>query len=49
MFREQDDRKTNGETYKSPLGFYRKIGFTVHEGERLEKEEISGVKIEWKK
>ena len=44
-----DSKKSNGETYQSPLGFYRKIGFTVHEGERIEKEGVSGVKIEWKK
>ncbi len=44
-----DSRKSNGETYQSPLGFYRKIGFTVHEGERIEKDGISGVKIEWEK
>lgn len=39
--------KTNGEKYKSPLGFYRKIGFRVHDRERIEKQNISGVKIEW--
>ncbi len=44
-----NSKKSNGETCKSPLCFYRKIGFTVHENERLEKEEISGMKIEWKK
>ncbi len=44
-----DSRKSNGETYQSPLGFYRKLGFTVHESERIEKDGISGVKIEWKK
>lgn len=40
--------KSNGKNYRSPLNFYRKIGFTVHENERLEKQTISGVKIEWK-
>lgn len=40
--------KLNGEYYKSPLGFYRKIGFIVHENEKIEKQNISGVKIEWK-
>lgn len=40
--------KSNGKKYRSPLNFYRKIGFTIHENERLEKQKISGVKIEWK-
>jgi ribosomal protein S18 acetylase RimI-like enzyme len=39
--------KANGEKYRSPLGFYKKIGFIVHEEEKLIKENISGVKIEW--
>ena len=43
-----DFRKANGEKYRSPLGFYKKIGFIVHEDEKLIKENISGVKIEWK-
>lgn len=42
-----DSRKSNGEIYKSPLGFYKKIGFRVHESEKIEKQGISGVKIEW--
>ena len=42
-----DSRKSNGEIYKSPLGFYRKIGFCVHENEKIEKQGISGIKIEW--
>ena len=43
-----DSRKSNGEVYKSPLEFYKKLGFQVRENERLEKDGISGVKIEWK-
>lgn len=39
--------KSNGTLYKSPLGFYKKIGFLVHEDEKIEKQNISGVKIEW--
>ena len=42
-----DSKKSNGEQYRSPLGFYKKIGFRVIENERIEKEGISGVKIEW--
>jgi GNAT superfamily N-acetyltransferase len=42
-----DYRKSGGEPYRSPLGFYKKIGFRVHDGERLVKQNISGVKIEW--
>lgn len=45
---DNDDHiKANGTAYKSPLGFYKKIGFLVHTDEKLVKEEISGVKIEW--
>ncbi len=40
-------QKANGEKYRSPLGFYKKIGFIVHENEKLIKQNISGVKIEW--
>lgn len=42
-----DSVKLNGKPYKSPLGFYKKIGFAVHTEEKLIKQEISGVKIEW--
>lgn len=42
-----DTRKSNGEIYRSPIGFYKKIGFRVHENEKIEKQGISGVKIEW--
>ncbi len=43
----EDYEKANGEKYRSPLGFYKRIGFIVHDGEKLFKENISGVKIEW--
>lgn len=39
--------KLNGERYRSPLGFYEKIGFRICPAERLEMAQISGVKIEW--
>ncbi len=39
--------KSNGENYRSPLGFYKKIDFRVHENEKIVKQNISGVKIEW--
>lgn len=42
-----DNIKANGKYYKSPLGFYRKIGFKVYEDEKLIKQNISGIKIEW--
>lgn len=42
-----DFQKANGEKYRSPLGFYKKIGFKIHENEKLIKQKISGVKIEW--
>ncbi|MEP2770941.1 MAG: N-acetyltransferase [Fulvivirga sp.] len=40
-------RKANGETYKSPLGFYLKNGFKVASNQRLETGKISAVKIIW--
>lgn len=45
---DNDDHvKSNGKPYKSPLNFYKKLGFAVHTDEKLVKQEISGVKIEW--
>ncbi len=46
---KQDDKKKNGEFYKSPLNFYLKNGFEKLDNERLELEKISAVKIKWKK
>jgi ribosomal protein S18 acetylase RimI-like enzyme len=39
--------RANGEPYRSPLAFYRKTGFRVHDSEKIVKQDISGVKIEW--
>ncbi|MFZ6053059.1 GNAT family N-acetyltransferase [Halocola ammonii] len=44
-----NDRKQNGEFYKSPLGFYLKNDFEELKNERLELEKISAVKIRWKR
>ncbi|MEL4309137.1 GNAT family N-acetyltransferase [Joostella sp. CR20] len=44
-----NDRKKNGELYKSPLNFYLKNGFEKLDKERLELEKLSAVKIKWKK
>lgn len=42
--------KTNGETYISPIGFYKKHGFTILENVRYEKTpEFYFIKINWKK
>lgn len=41
------DKKKNGSTYKSPLGFYLKNGFYLLEQNRLEEEKISAVKVRW--
>lgn len=43
----QRDRKTNGQPYRSPLGFYLKNGFEIISGTRLELDFISAVKIIW--
>lgn len=42
-----NDIKSNGEPYLSPLQFYIKNGFEVLHGTRLEREHLSLVKIRW--
>ena len=42
-----NDRRRNGQPYRSPMGFYKKCGFTVLHGTRLELEKLSAVKISW--
>lgn len=44
-----NDYKRNGEPYYSPLSFYMKNHFEVLNSQRLELEEISAVKIRWRK
>lgn len=44
-----NDKKPNGETYKSPLNFYLKNGFELLSKNRLELEVISAVQINWKR
>ncbi len=44
-----NDKKKNGEPYKSPLNFYLKNGFVKFAKERLELEKLSAVKIRWEK
>ena len=39
--------KSNGTAYRSPLGFYLKNGFIIHEEMRLETDKISAIKISW--
>ena len=46
---KNNDRKKNGELYKSPLDFYLKNGFKKLVKNRLELEKISAVKIKWTK
>jgi len=41
--------KLNGESYRSPVEFYLKNGFTLLPSERLETAAISAVKIRWRK
>ena len=42
------EKRSNGQSYKSPLVFYKKSGFEVLKDKRLEIENISAVKIKWK-
>ncbi len=44
----ENDIKQNNESYKSPLLFYIKNGFTICKETRIENEKISAVKINWK-
>ncbi|XHP75299.1 hypothetical protein KCTC52924_03065 [Arenibacter antarcticus] len=44
-----NDRKKNGEIYKSPLRFYLKNGFKKLEENRLELDKITAVRIKWSK
>jgi len=44
-----NDRKKNGEIYRSPMDFYLKNGFKRLEKVRLELEKISAVKMQWRK
>ncbi len=42
-----DDKKENGENYKSPLSFYQKLGFEVLHDERIDTDLLKAVKIKW--
>ena len=47
---ERDDYlKCSGEKYPSPIEFYRKNGFLILPGVRLEKDDFYAIKINWKK
>lgn len=42
-----NDKKTNGQLYASPLKFYEKCGFEILKEVRFELDKISAVKIKW--
>jgi GNAT superfamily N-acetyltransferase len=42
-----DDLKSNGAMYKSPLAFYLKNGFEVLSNERIDNEMLRAVKVKW--
>jgi len=44
-----DDKKQNGEVYRSPLGFYEKNGFEIHKDLRLAHPNLDVIKITWRK
>jgi GNAT superfamily N-acetyltransferase len=44
-----NNKKQNGETYKSPLDFYLRNGFELRSKDRLELDVISAVRIMWAK
>jgi Acetyltransferase (GNAT) domain len=41
------DEKADGSMYLSPVQFYKKCGFQILSQQRLEKDQISAVKIKW--
>jgi GNAT superfamily N-acetyltransferase len=43
-----NERKQNGQNYKSPIGFYRKNAFEVRTDIQLKKKNINGIKVIWK-
>ena len=44
-----DDLKSNGKYYQTPMPFYVKHGFEILEDIRIESEMIRAVKIKWGK
>src|SRR4030095_852595 len=42
-----NDKKSNGERYRSPLSFYTKRGFTILSENRIDTEMLSAVKVKW--
>lgn len=42
-------KKSSGESYASPLGFYKKNHFDVMADTRMETDKISAVKIRWRR
>ncbi|NHA04366.1 hypothetical protein G7092_11195 [Mucilaginibacter sp. HC2] len=45
---KEGELKANGNRYTSPLAFYIKNGFTVLNGQRIESDKLSAVKISWR-
>lgn len=44
-----NEPKQNGETYKSPIEFYRKNSFEILGDIQLKKKNINGIRVVWKK
>ena len=42
-----NDLKSNGATYRSPLPFYKKQGFTILNDQRIDTEMLNAVKVKW--
>ena len=42
-----NDKKNNGQTYISPITFYKKCDFEILENTRIENEKLKAVKIKW--
>ena len=44
-----NELKQNGESYRSPVGFYEKNGFSILSDIELELKDIHGIKVKWEK
>ena len=43
-----NDLKSNGVYYRTPMPFYLKLGFEILHDQRIDSEMINAVKIKWK-
>ncbi len=49
VIESKDYLKANGQKYISPVEFYKKSGFRIHQDIKLENNKIQAIKISWKR